>query len=120
MVIRPTISARGYPVGLGSSFPNLCYAVVAVPRFTPDIVFTSVIMQATGNHSSLSHYFGTDCHLENGCIDQLIITMPFYVSVFYSLGALLARIYPGTTNLSGAGYKGELTRRLECIRPLHS
>jgi hypothetical protein len=76
-------------------FLLLCYAVAAVPRLTPDIVFTSVIMHATGNHCSLSHYFGSDCHVENGCIDQLIITMPFYVSVFYSLGALLARIYPG-------------------------
>ena len=90
-------------------FLLLCYAVVAIPTLAPDIVFTSVITQATGNHSSLSHYFGSGCLVENGCIDQLIITMPFYVSVFYSLGALLARIYPGTSNLSGARYKGGLT-----------
>jgi|HubBroStandDraft_4_1064222.scaffolds.fasta_scaffold04803_6 hypothetical protein len=80
----------------------LCYAVAAIPTLTPNMAFTSVIMQATGNHSSLSHYFGSGCRVENLCLDQLIITMPFYVSVSYSLGALFGRIYPGTSNLSGA------------------
>jgi hypothetical protein len=72
-------------------FLILCYAVVAVPTLTPDQVFTSVVMQAGGNQSAFSHYFGSGCRVEDRCVDQLVITMPFYVSVSYSLGALLAQ-----------------------------
>jgi hypothetical protein len=32
---------------------------------------------------------------EDRCADQLVITMPFYVSVAYSLGAFVARRIPG-------------------------
>jgi hypothetical protein len=67
----------------------LCYAVIAVPTLTPDMTFSSVLMPGSG--SSLSHYFGWGCRPENRCLDQLVITMPFYVSVAYSLGAFMER-----------------------------
>jgi hypothetical protein len=72
-------------------FLVLCYAVVAVPTLTPDLTIKSVVAQTVGSQSPLSHYFGSGCTVENRCIDQLLITMPFYASVSYSLGALLAR-----------------------------
>ena len=39
----------------------------------------------------LSYYFGRGCQARARCLNQLLITMPFYASVAYSLGALLAR-----------------------------
>jgi len=36
------------------------------------------------------HYFGWGCRPKERCIDQLVITMPFYASVAYSLGARLS------------------------------
>jgi hypothetical protein len=72
-------------------FLILCYAVIAVPTLAPDLIIKSVIEQSAGSQSPLSHYFGSGCSVKNRCVDQLLITMPFYVSVSYSLGALLAR-----------------------------
>lgn len=63
----------------------LCYAVVAVPTLTPQA--TSVLAQTGG---PLSHYFGWGCQPKDRCLDQLLITMPFYVAVAYSIGAWLA------------------------------
>ncbi len=40
--------------------------------------------------SSLSHFFGRGCEIGNHCFDQLLITMPFYASTAYSVGAWLA------------------------------
>lgn len=63
----------------------LCYAVVAVPTLTPQA--TSVLVQTGG---PLSHYFGWGCQPKDRCLDQLLITMPFYVATAYSIGAWLA------------------------------
>jgi hypothetical protein len=41
-----------------------------------------------------SFYFGRGCQPKDGCIDQLLITMPLYAAIAYSGGALLARMYP--------------------------
>ena len=43
------------------------------------------------NLSSLKHYFGAACRVRDPCMDQLIFTMPFYASLAYSAGALLAQ-----------------------------
>jgi hypothetical protein len=67
----------------------LCYAVIAVPTLTPSVTFNSVFIPSSA--SRLSHYFGWGCRPEHRCLDQLVITMPFYVSVAYSLGAFLER-----------------------------
>jgi len=69
----------------------LSYALVAVPTLTPAL--TSVLDQSGG---PLSHYFGWGCQPKNRCLDQLLITMPFYAAVAYSLGAWLARKLPKT------------------------
>jgi hypothetical protein len=70
-------------------FLSLCYAIVVGPIFIlhPD----SIIVQAGGGFSSLSHYFGQGCGAKDLCLDQLVFTMPFYASVAYAFGALLAR-----------------------------
>jgi hypothetical protein len=65
----------------------LCYAVIAVPTLSPQE--TSVLVQKSGR---LSHYFGWGCQPKDRCLDQLLITMPFYVATAYSIGARLAFI----------------------------
>src|SRR3954454_23894141 len=64
----------------------LCFALIA---FNPE--WTSVLARPSTVGSRLSHYFGWGCQPRAHCLDQLVITMPFYSSVAYSLGALLAR-----------------------------
>jgi len=65
----------------------LCYALVAVPTLTPDAA-PSVFATA----SPFSHYLGSGCSLKDQCVDQLLVTMPLYASVSYSLGALIGRV----------------------------
>jgi hypothetical protein len=48
-----------------------------------------VLDQTTGR---LSHYFGRGCRPKDRCLDQLLVTMPFYAAVAYSAGARLAHI----------------------------
>jgi hypothetical protein len=40
--------------------------------------------------SRLSHFFGWGCLVQERSFDQLLVTMPFYAAVAYSLGALSA------------------------------
>jgi hypothetical protein len=67
----------------------LCYAFTVGFVLIP--AWTSVLARPTTIESKLSHYFGWGCQPRGRCLDQLLITMPFYTSVAYSLGALLAR-----------------------------
>jgi hypothetical protein len=69
-------------------FVILCLAVAALPTISP---FLPLMLQAGINQSRLSHYFGWGCQPKNRCIDQLLITMPFYASTATSVGALVAR-----------------------------
>jgi hypothetical protein len=62
----------------------LAYAIIAIPTFSP----WSTSSADTG---PLSHYLGWGCQADNRCYDQLTFTQPFYSSVAYSFGALLAR-----------------------------
>lgn len=59
----------------------LGYLIVALPTTAA----------AVASDSRLSHFFGRGCRVESHCFDQLGATLPFYVSVAYSLGALIAR-----------------------------
>jgi hypothetical protein len=68
-------------------FSILSYAVVALPTFSD----TSIFNKAGGLQSSLSHYFGWGCQPRDRCFDQILITLPTYSAVAYSLGAFLAR-----------------------------
>jgi len=63
----------------------LCYAVVAGATFSP---FETSVLTTSGD--PLAHYFGWGCQLKYRCQDQLLITMPFYASAAYSIGAWLA------------------------------
>lgn len=52
---------------------------------------SSVLFHHDSIQERLSYYFGWGCKPREHCIAQLLITMPFYASVAYSLGALVAR-----------------------------
>jgi hypothetical protein len=67
----------------------LLYAVIAIPALDPEIA--SVFNQSEGIPSRLSHYFGWGCQLRDRCFDQILITLPSYTAVAYSIGAALAR-----------------------------
>ena len=62
----------------------LCYSV-ATRLLSPTSVFTGV------GQSLFSRYFGWGCRPADHCLDQLVVTMPFYSSLAYSLGVALAR-----------------------------
>jgi|SRR5882762_7412129 len=70
----------------------LGYVLVAVPTLLPD--FTSGMTRSGVNQNPLSHYLGHGCQPSDGCLDQTLVTMPFYASVAYSLGACLAGKMP--------------------------
>jgi hypothetical protein len=71
---------------------SLSYAFVAIPAFRPNL--TPREFQAGIVQSRLSHYFWWGCQPVNHCMDQTYFTLPFYIALFYSLGALLARKIP--------------------------
>ena len=64
----------------------LAYAFAATHRPYPSVLFPPDSV-----HTRASFFFGWGCQPREHCIAQLLITMPFYSSVAYSLGALLAR-----------------------------
>ena len=64
----------------------LAYALIAMPNMTPLSSQMSVLAASGG---PLSHYFGWGCPAKDRCLDQLLITMPFYASIAYSVGARL-------------------------------
>jgi len=65
----------------------LCYSLVTARVLIP----TSVFARPGVFQSRFSHYFGWGCQPAARCLDQLLITMPFYSSLAYSMGATLAR-----------------------------
>jgi hypothetical protein len=67
----------------------ISYAVISLPALVPNQ--TSVIEVAGRNQSRISHYFGRGCSVDDRCEDQLLVTMPLYASIAYSVGALMAR-----------------------------
>ena len=65
----------------------LGYSLVTARVLIPTSVFASPgVFQ-----SRFSHYFGSGCQPAAHCLDQLLVTMPFYSSLAYSMGAALAR-----------------------------
>jgi len=73
----------------------LCYALTVGLILIPE--WTSVLARPRTIGSRFLHYFGWGCPPRAHCLDQLLITMPFYASAAYSLGALLARRFSLTT-----------------------
>jgi hypothetical protein len=70
-------------------FAILCYSVLTATVLIPD--WTSVLARPGAGQSWFSHYFGWGCQPAAHCLDQLLITMPFYSSLAYSMGTFLAR-----------------------------
>lgn len=66
----------------------LCFALVAFPETGQFAVSQYAYLSSP---SVLSHFFGRGCRPADRCLDQLVITLPFYSAAAYSLGALLAR-----------------------------
>jgi hypothetical protein len=60
--------------------------------------------------SRLSHFFGWGCQPKNRCLDQVVITLPFYSAAAYSLGATVAR------KLGGPDYIKEFIERVNLKR----
>lgn len=85
----------------------LVYAFVATPLVSP---YASVLLRPESVQARLSFYFGWGCQPRERCIDQLLITMPFYASVAYSAGALLARKSPTARIISGVTEPTPLSR----------
>lgn len=67
----------------------LIHAVATAPTLIPE--WTSILARPVTLQSRLSYYFARGCQVRAHCLDQLVITMPFYASLAYSVGALLAR-----------------------------
>src|SRR5262249_10124539 len=67
----------------------LTYAFIAVPTLSP--ARSSILLRPNTLQSRLSYYFGTGCKPRDRCLNQLVLTMPFYASIAYSLGAWLAQ-----------------------------
>ena len=63
----------------------LGFAMATIKTLLPGV--TSVLLQSGVTQSPGFHYLGAGCRVRDGCLDQLLITMPFYSSVAYSLGA---------------------------------
>ena len=82
-------------------FLILAYVFVAGPIVSP---WASVLLRPESLRGRLDFYFGWGCQpRRDRCMDQLLFTMPFYASVTYSLGALLARKMPAKTHIISGG-----------------
>lgn len=64
----------------------LCFAIVITP-----VEQTSVLAKQFSGQTRLSHFFGWGCRPAARCLNQLVITLPFYSSLAYSMGAVLGR-----------------------------
>jgi len=77
----------------------------------PGLILCCAILEMTAHRSSVfsrsggsfSHYLGWGCQPKDHCIDQLLITMPFYAATAYSIGARLGlkRVDSGSLTLAG-------------------
>ena len=70
-------------------FTMLCYFFITASVLIPE--WTSILTRPNSIHSRLAYYFSSGCQPSAHCLDQLLITMPFYTSVAYSFGAKLSR-----------------------------
>lgn len=64
----------------------LIYSFIKIPISVFES--TSVLSEL---EARLSHFFGWGCRPLQHCLDQVVFTLPFYSSLSYSLGAVLAR-----------------------------
>lgn len=78
--------------------PALILGYVVVTGFRSNPEWSSILLRPGFGQSRLTYYFGWGCHPRLHCIDQLVLTAPFYASIAYSLGAWISnkRRRPGT------------------------
>lgn len=83
---------------LGRRFQHKCMLwiwvfpfAILVYAFATRNLNSSVLFHNDSIQERLSFFFGWGCKPREHCIAQLLITMPFYASVAYSVGALVAR-----------------------------
>jgi hypothetical protein len=62
-----------------------------LPFVTLSYELVTVFIPVAERTSRLSYFFGDGCQVAAHCLAQLLITMPFYSSLAYSIGAFLAR-----------------------------
>jgi hypothetical protein len=67
----------------------LCYSLLTATVLIPE--WSSVSTRPGVSQSWFSHYFGWGSRRSAQCLDQLLITRPFYSSLAYSVGAVLSR-----------------------------
>lgn len=73
--------------------------ILSIVAMSPLIPQWSSVLARPHTESRLSYYFGRGCLAFNGCIDQLVITMPFYASVAYSLAAKIRTLQRNVAKL---------------------
>jgi hypothetical protein len=66
-----------------------CFCFVFTPVLIPE--WTSIFERPHSMQSRISYYLGWACQPSVHCLDRLLITMPLYSAVAYSLGAKLAQ-----------------------------
>ena len=71
--------------------PFLILACAVVRKTVGIPEWSSIFMRPGFGQSRLSYYFGWGCNPTVHCLDQLALTLPFYSSVAYSVGAWFAR-----------------------------
>jgi len=81
----PTRSARYVWV-----LPLLLLVFAVTTRITLSPRSTSVLLLPRNEPSHFSHWFGWGCRPAAHCLDQLVLTLPLYVSLSYSVGAQTA------------------------------
>jgi hypothetical protein len=85
----------------------LTYALIAIPTLVPQWIPPAY--QAGVGESRFKHYFGWGCGNEHPCFDQNAVTVLFYISAAYSLGALLGRkVSPRTPRTNRRDFWGFL------------
>jgi len=78
----------------------LAYSFLAGPVISP---WASPLIRPESLRGKFGFYFGWGCRPRERCIDQLLLTMPFYASAAYSFGALLARNMSAKTRVISGG-----------------
>jgi hypothetical protein len=84
-------------------FVILFFVFAATPPLTP---WSSMLIRPHTIQSRLSFYFGNGCQVQSRCLDQLFVTMPFYASLAYSLGAFFAQNFSKRSTLNAQSPDG--------------
>ena len=64
--------------------PCIVFAVLFATSHSPTVIESGLEWKA-------QHFFGSGCNPRQGCIDQVLFTLPLYTSVAYSVGAWMSR-----------------------------